>query len=67
MPEKHRLINNNDLLEQLQDNAAMLKTIMKQLTAMTSDPLTTEKQNLEIYKEFLAGIKFVQNEKTKIG
>lgn len=39
MPERHRPINDNDLLEQLQDNAAMLKTIMQQLAAMTTDPI----------------------------
>ena len=66
MTEKHRQLNDNDLLNYLQENNALLKTILNHLE-QSSDNLSEIKQrNLEVYREFLKDTKFVFNENTKI-
>ena len=66
MPERHRPINDNDLLEQLQDNAAMMKTIMKYLEDTSPNPTATQQQNLTNYRQFLTDIKSVYSINTKL-
>lgn len=66
MTEKHRQLNDNDLLNYLQENNALLKTILNQLEQASDSPSESKQRNLETYREFLKDTKFVFNENTKI-
>lgn len=63
MTEKHRNLDNNDLLNYLQENNALLKTILKHLEEISPE---TKQRNLEKYRDFLKDTKFVFSENTKI-
>ena len=66
MTEKHRQLNDNDLLNYLQENNALLKTILNHLEQSSDNQSETKQRNLEAYREFLKDTKFVFNENTKI-
>ena len=66
MTEKHRQLNDHDLLNYLQENNALLKTILNHLEQSSDNPLETKQRNLEKFREFLGDTKFVFNENTKI-
>lgn len=66
MTEKHRQLNDHDLLNYLQENNALLKTILNHLEQSSNNPSETKQRNLETYREFLKDTKFVFNENTKI-
>lgn len=63
MNEKHRNLDNNDLLAYLQENNALLKTIFNHLEEISSE---TKQRNLDCYRDFLKDPKFVFSENTKI-
>ena len=65
MTEKHRQLNDYDLLNYLQENNALLKTILNHLEQSSDNP-ETKQRNLEVYREFLKDTKFVFNDNTKI-
>jgi hypothetical protein len=66
MTEKHRQLNDHDLLNYLQENNALLKTILNHLEQSSDNPSETKQRNLEVYREFFKDTKFVFNENTKI-
>ncbi len=66
MTKKHRQLNDHDLLNYLQENNALLKTILNHLEQSSDNPSETKQRNLETYREFLKDTKFVFNENTKI-
>lgn len=65
MNEKHRNLDNNDLLG-LQENNALLKTILNHLEQNSNNPSETKQSNLNSYRDFLKDTKFVFSENTKI-
>ncbi|HTA81456.1 MAG TPA: hypothetical protein VK783_00850 [Bacteroidia bacterium] len=64
--ERHRLINDNDIIKYLQENQALLKTILWRQQQASTNPAQAEIENLAKYREFLANAEFVLNENTKI-
>lgn len=66
MTEKHRQLNDNDLLKYLQENNALLKTILNHLEQSSDNPSEIKQRNLEEYREFLKNTEFIFKEKTKI-
>ena len=66
MTEKHMQLNDNDLLNYLQENNALLKTILNHLEQSSVNPSETKQRNLEKFREFLGDTKLVFNENTKI-
>lgn len=62
---KNRQIDNNDLLNYLQENNALLKTILKFLEQQTDEPVNAQKQNIEKFTEIIQYEQFLFKEKLK--
>ena len=62
----HRQLNDNDLLSYLQENHALLKTILFMLEKQSENPEVTQQENVIKYREFLKDTKFVFSENTLI-
>lgn len=62
----HRQLNDNDLLSYLQENQALLKTILLMMEKQTENPELTQQENVIKYREFLKDTKFVFSENTLI-
>jgi hypothetical protein len=66
MNQKHRPLTENDLLNYLQENQVLLKTILNHLEVNSNNPKEVKERNLEVYREFLKDTVYVFKENTKI-
>jgi hypothetical protein len=62
----YRQLNDNDLLSYLQENQALLKTILFMLEKQSENPEVTQQENVIKYREFLEDTKFVFSVNTLI-
>lgn len=62
----HRQLNDNDLLNYLQENQALLKTILLMLEEQSKNQAASQQENVNKYREFLKDTKFVFSENTLI-
>ena len=66
MPNQILPLTSHDLLEDIQINQALLKTILKNLENSSADPEQAQKDNAKIYLDFLEEIKLAHHVRKQI-
>ncbi len=62
----HRPISDHDIVNYLQDNQALLKTILWRLEQMSENPTQTQLDDLNKYREYLDAIQVTFNVATQL-
>lgn len=63
---KHRQIHDGDIVKYLQENQALLKTLLWRQEQSSANPQQAQQENLAKYREFLGDAEFVFSENTKL-